>query len=65
MANKSVLVPEVNPKLDDKAYKLIQDIYVDRTIVPVPAFLSSNWWWWPWMHHSTITQGQKYMCLGK
>tara|TARA_B100000959_G_C14479297_1_gene418513 strand:- start:3 stop:551 length:549 start_codon:yes stop_codon:yes gene_type:complete len=38
VANKSVLVPEVNPKLDDKAYKLIQDIYVDRTIVPVPAF---------------------------
>jgi len=38
VANKSILVPEVNPKLDDKAYKLIQDIHIDRTIVPVPAF---------------------------
>ena len=38
VANKSILVPEVDPKLDDKAYKLIQDIYTDRTIVPIPAF---------------------------
>ena len=38
VANKSVLVPEVDPKLDEKAYKLIQDIYIDRTIVPIPAF---------------------------
>ena len=38
VANNSVLVPEVDPKLDEKAYKLIQDIYVDRTIVPIPAF---------------------------
>jgi len=32
------LVPEVDPELDEKAYKLIQDIYKDRTIVPIPAF---------------------------
>ena len=38
VANKSVLVPEVDPKLDEKAYNLIQDIYTDRTIVPIPAF---------------------------
>ena len=38
VANKSVLVPEVDPKLDEKAHKLIQDIYIDRTIVPIPAF---------------------------
>ena len=38
VANKSVLVPEVDPELDDKAYNLIQDIYTDRTIVPIPAF---------------------------
>jgi len=38
VANNSVLVPEVDPKLDEKAYKLIQDIYADRTIVPIPAF---------------------------
>ena len=36
-----VFVVEQNcpyPELDEKAYKLIQDIYVDRTIVPIPAF---------------------------
>ena len=38
VANNSVLMPEVDPKLDEKAYKLIQDIYKDRTIVPIPAF---------------------------
>ena len=38
VANKSVLVPEVDPKLDEKAYKLIQNIYIDRTIVPIPAY---------------------------
>ena len=38
IANKSVLVPEVDPKLDEKAYQLIQDIYIDRTIVPIPAY---------------------------
>ena len=38
VANKSVLVPEVDPKLDKKAYKLIQEIYKDRTIVPIPVF---------------------------
>ena len=38
VANNSVLVPEVDPELDEKAYKLIQDIYKDRTIVPIPAF---------------------------
>ncbi|MDC0056947.1 agmatine deiminase family protein [Alphaproteobacteria bacterium] len=38
VANNSVLVPEVDPKLDEKAYNLIQDIYADRTIVPIPAF---------------------------
>jgi len=38
VANKSILVPEVDPKIDDKAYKLIQDIYTDRTIVPIPAY---------------------------
>jgi len=38
VANNSVFVPEVDPKLDEKAYKLIQDIYADRTIVPIPAF---------------------------
>ena len=38
VANNSVFVPEVDPQLDKKAYKLIQDIYVDRTIVPIPAF---------------------------
>ena len=29
VANQSVLVPEVDPKLDEKAYKLIPDIYID------------------------------------
>ena len=38
VANKSVLVPEVDPNLDEKAYKLIQDLYIDRTIVPIPAY---------------------------
>ena len=38
VANKSVLVPEVDPKLDEKAYRLIQDLYIDRTIVPIPSF---------------------------
>ena len=38
VANKSILVPEVDPKIDDKAYKLIQNIYTERTIVPIPAF---------------------------
>ena len=38
VANKSILVPEVDPQLDDKAYKLIQNIYTERTIVPIPAF---------------------------
>ena len=38
VANKSVLVPEVDPKLDEKAFKLIQNIYIDRTIVPIPAY---------------------------
>ena len=38
VANNSIMVPKVDPKLDEKAYKLIQDIYIDRTIVPIPAF---------------------------
>ena len=38
VANKCILVPEVDPKLDNKAFNLIQDIYIDRTIVPIPAF---------------------------
>jgi len=38
VANKAILVPEVDPKLDDKAYKIIESLYSDRKIVPVQAF---------------------------
>ena len=33
-----VLISEVDNKLDHKAYKIIQDIYPKRDIIPVPAF---------------------------
>ena len=38
VANGVVLISEVDNKLDHKAYKIIQDIYPKRDIIPVPAF---------------------------
>ena len=38
VANKSVLVPEVDSKIDSIAYKIIENIYPDREIVPVPSY---------------------------
>ena len=56
VANKSVLVPEVDPKLDEKAYKLIQDIYIDTNNCSNTSLLSGNWRRRSWMHHATIAQ---------
>ena len=38
IANGVILVPEVNKKLDNKAYKILEEIFPNREIVPVPAF---------------------------
>ena len=38
VANGVVMVPEVDIKLDHKAYKIIEQIYPDRDVLPVPAF---------------------------
>tara|TARA_Y100000590_G_C15712593_1_gene1010800 strand:+ start:363 stop:1367 length:1005 start_codon:yes stop_codon:yes gene_type:complete len=38
IANGVVLVPEVDSKIDALAYKIIEKIYLDRKIIPVPAY---------------------------
>ena len=38
VANGVIMVPEVDIKLDHKAYKIIEQIYPKRDIIPVPSF---------------------------
>ena len=38
VANNVVIVPEVDSSLDNKAYKIIENIYPNRDIVPIPSF---------------------------
>ena len=38
VANGVVMVPEVNPLLDEKAYKIIEKIYPNRDICPIKSF---------------------------
>ena len=38
VANGVVMVPEVNPLLDTKAYKIIEQIYPSRDICPIKSF---------------------------
>ena len=38
VANGVVMVPEVDVKLDHKAYKIIEQIYPNRDVVPIPSF---------------------------
>ena len=38
VANGVVMVPEVNPLLDAKAYKIIEQIYPSRDICPIKSF---------------------------
>jgi len=38
VANGVIMVPEVDTKLDHKAYKIIEQIYPNRDIIPVPSF---------------------------
>ena len=38
VANNSVLVPEVDSKIDSKAHRIIENIYPEREIVPVPSY---------------------------
>ena len=41
IVNNAILVPEVDPKLDHLGYKIIEDIFPKRDIVPIPAFYQS------------------------
>ena len=41
IANGVVMVPEVDTKLDHKAYKIIEEIYPERKIEPIPAFFQA------------------------
>ena len=41
VANGVVIVPQVDTKLDHKAYKIIEQIYPERDIVPVPSFFQA------------------------
>ena len=38
VANGVVMVPEVDSDLDYKAYKIIEEIYPNRVVIPIPAF---------------------------
>ena len=38
VANGVVMVPEVDSALDYKAYKIIEEIYPNRDVMPIPAF---------------------------
>ena len=38
VANGVIMVPEVDTKIDNKAYKIIEQIYPNRDIIPVPSF---------------------------
>ena len=38
IVNNAILVPEVDPKIDDAAYKIISNAFPDRDIVPIPSF---------------------------
>ena len=38
IANKVVMLPEVDSKLDHKAYKIIEQIYPERNIEPIQSF---------------------------
>ena len=38
IANRAVMLPEVDPKLDHKAYKIIEQIYPERNIEPIQSF---------------------------
>jgi len=38
IANGVVMVPEVDSSMDEKAYKIIEQIYTDRLIVPTKAY---------------------------
>ena len=32
------MVPEVDPCLDNLAFKIIEEVFPDREVVPIPAF---------------------------
>ncbi len=36
--NGAVIAPQVDPKLDDQGYKILEQAYPGRTIVPAPGF---------------------------
>ena len=36
--NNAILVPKVDPKMDDSAYKIIQQVFPKRNIIPVQSF---------------------------
>ena len=38
VGNNVVIVPEIDSRLDNKAYKIIENIYPNRDIVPIPSF---------------------------
>ena len=38
IANGAILVPEVDSKIDSLAYKIIENIYLDRKLIPVPCY---------------------------
>ena len=38
IANKAIMVPEVDPSLDNLAFKIIEEVFPDREVVPIPAF---------------------------
>jgi len=38
VANGVVMVPEVDSAIDYKAYKIIEEIYPNRDVIPIPAF---------------------------
>ena len=41
IVNNAILVPKVDPKTDDLAYKIIEKIYPKRTIEPVDSFFQA------------------------